>query len=65
MAAPATRQTRGPKRSSTTPTGICTAAKKKKNVLDNSPTSTGESASSAARLGAMTPTELRKNWLTM
>ena len=40
-------------------------AKMKKNTLDSSPISAGESASSSARLGAMTPIELRRNWLTM
>jgi len=47
------------------PNGICTAAKTKKNALDRSPISAGERTSSAARLGAMTPIELRRNWLTM
>jgi hypothetical protein len=65
IAAPTIRQSRGPKRSSAKPSGICTAAKTKKNALDRSPISAGERTSSAARLGAITPIELRKNWLTM
>jgi len=63
--APTIRQSRAPKRSSTTPTGIWTAAKTKKNVLDSNPISAAESPTSAARLGAITPIELRRNWLTM
>jgi hypothetical protein len=47
------------------PRGIWAAAKVKKNVLDSSPISAGKSPSSCARLGAMTPIELRRNWLTM
>ena len=58
-------QSFGPKRSSATPSGNCTAAKTKKYMLDSSPSSSGESAISAARLGAITATELRRNWLTM
>ncbi len=64
-AAPTTRQSRGPKRSSTIPTGIWTAAKAKKYVLERSPISTAESPSSPARLGAMTPMELRRKLLTI
>src|SRR5262245_12997339 len=37
IAAPTIRQSRGPKRSSAMPNGICTAAKTKKNALDRSP----------------------------
>ena len=47
------------------PTGIWTAAKVKKNMLDSSPISADESPSSSARLGAITPIELRRNWLTI
>jgi hypothetical protein len=46
------------------PSGSCAAANAKKNALDNSPISPAESPISAARSGAMTPTELRRNWLT-
>ena len=65
MVAPTTRQARGPKRSSAMPTGIWTAAKVRKNTLDSTPISAAESVSSSARSGAMTPIELRRNWLTM
>jgi hypothetical protein len=65
IAAPITRQIRGPKRSSAMPSGIWTAANVKKKMLDKRPISAGERPRSAARLGAMTPIELRRNWLTM
>ncbi len=63
-AAPVSRQMRGPKRSSAIPSGICIAAKAKKNTLDSRPISAGDMLSSLARLGAITPIELRRNWLT-
>jgi hypothetical protein len=65
IAAPTTRQIRGPNRSSAMPSGICTAANAKKKTLDSRPISAGERLRSLARLGAMTPIELRRNWLTM
>ena len=65
MPAQTTRQRRGPNRSSAMPSGSWTAANAKKKALDSVPISAGERPSSAARLGAMTPTELRRNWLTM
>jgi hypothetical protein len=46
------------------PSGIWMAAKRKKNMLDKSPIWAGVSSSPCAKLGAMTPMELRKNWLT-
>jgi len=55
----------GPKRSIATPSGSCIAAKEKKNALDSSPIWAAGIAISAAILGAITPIELRRNWLTM
>jgi hypothetical protein len=46
------------------PTGICAAAKEKKNTLESRPISVAERLSSRARSEAMTPTEFRRNWLT-
>jgi hypothetical protein len=43
------------------PTGICAAAKARKNALESSPSSVADSSSSRARSLAMTPTELRRN----
>src|SRR5262249_136469 len=42
IAAPTTRQIRGPNRSSAMPSGICTAANAKKKTLDKRPISAGE-----------------------
>jgi hypothetical protein len=55
----------GPKRSRQAPSGTCAAANATKNALDNSPISAADRASSAARLGAITPIELRSACETM
>ena len=64
IAAQSSMQRFGPYRSSAMPSGICAAAKEKKNALDKSPISAALMPISRARSGAMTPTELRRNWLT-
>ena len=63
MASEAGQHHRGPKRSSAIPTGICAAANTRKNALDSNPRSAADNCNSAARLGAITATELRRNWL--
>ena len=50
---------RAPKRSSRTPKGICRAAKTKKKEPVTRPRSSGASASSSIRSGAITPMEFR------
>jgi len=61
IAAHTRRHALGPKRSIAIPSGNWTAAKAKKNELDNRPISTAERSSSRARSGAITPIEFRRN----
>ncbi len=56
---------RAPKRSSSTPSGICITAKTKKNELESTPISSALIARSDIRLGAITAFDERKNWLRM
>ncbi len=65
IAAPTTRQSARAKAVERHAERNLDGAKVKKYMLDSSPTSAADSASSSARSGAMTPIELRRNWLTM